>query len=521
MRLTFLIVAVLAGCVSPPPNELPTPDAGPADVRVDDTNVSGDFGFDGGGATDVNTPDADASNTDVGIDADLDSGPIATCTDAVRNADETDVDCGGTCPPCQLGQTCSIAADCDGTACLDDVCATPRSCREIQEANLGAGDGEYVIDPDGSGPLPELTVHCDMTSDRGVGYTMLRIEDDTLGAGIQDPYRAACEAVGLELVVPRSRAHGLALLAYNNGETPNLVGIYPESATNDVGLHNWEGRCQGQPCRFYLTDKRDNDANCGSITDTYEPSGDSTDDGALASWGPPLGRCPIGQFNDQGNWINETGYVLCSTNDAGPPTYESCLEISNADSLQATDIYGTHGNYTIQPQGASDPIEVYCDFTRDDGGYTYSKRDGAAVTAAEAQMQCARDGMQLFVPRTPTHLNNAFFVGLDNRIGPSGADDYLRFLGIYPEVAGASCANTRMRSDNVDCAFEAIDQERFFVHERSDLPEPDGSDLQTGESPVYVWGNAGNGTTDLLELFEAVDLPTTERFICHTGDKVP
>lgn len=43
-------------------------------------------------------------------------GP-ASCTDGVQNQDETDVDCGGSCPQCDLGESCLIAADCSSGIC--------------------------------------------------------------------------------------------------------------------------------------------------------------------------------------------------------------------------------------------------------------------------------------------------------------------------------------------------------------------------------------------------------------------
>lgn len=48
----------------------------------------------------------------------------ASCTDAVRNGDETDVDCSGSCPgKCGIGQTCSAKTDCARGTCLEGVCA--------------------------------------------------------------------------------------------------------------------------------------------------------------------------------------------------------------------------------------------------------------------------------------------------------------------------------------------------------------------------------------------------------------
>ncbi len=57
--------------------------------------------------------------------------PPASCTDSLKNQDETDVDCGGVkCGKCALGKACSVSSDCVGgnNTCTDGVCATATSC---------------------------------------------------------------------------------------------------------------------------------------------------------------------------------------------------------------------------------------------------------------------------------------------------------------------------------------------------------------------------------------------------------
>ena len=87
------------------------------------------------------------------VDGDCESGKCAlsfvgssvlvcqapSCTDGVRNGEETDVDCGNSvtytyvnpydaadCPPCQTGQLCLVATDCVEKVCTDGVCSPPR-----------------------------------------------------------------------------------------------------------------------------------------------------------------------------------------------------------------------------------------------------------------------------------------------------------------------------------------------------------------------------------------------------------
>jgi hypothetical protein len=49
----------------------------------------------------------------------------ATCADQVKNADETDTDCGGSCGPCGTGDTCAVAGDCVSGVCSSNVCQAP------------------------------------------------------------------------------------------------------------------------------------------------------------------------------------------------------------------------------------------------------------------------------------------------------------------------------------------------------------------------------------------------------------
>jgi hypothetical protein len=46
-----------------------------------------------------------------------------TCTDKIRNGGETDVDCGGSCPGCVVGDYCDVGGDCLSGICSSYLCA--------------------------------------------------------------------------------------------------------------------------------------------------------------------------------------------------------------------------------------------------------------------------------------------------------------------------------------------------------------------------------------------------------------
>ena len=53
-----------------------------------------------------------------------------SCTDTVQNGDESDVDCGGSCPPCANDEMCQENADCVSQACQGNICVAP-ACMDV------------------------------------------------------------------------------------------------------------------------------------------------------------------------------------------------------------------------------------------------------------------------------------------------------------------------------------------------------------------------------------------------------
>lgn len=66
------------------------------------------------------------------------------CTDLIRNGEETDVDCGGVCGPCAIGDRCTVNADCEDSTCNDGRC-TPLPCangvQDEMETDVDCGGG--------------------------------------------------------------------------------------------------------------------------------------------------------------------------------------------------------------------------------------------------------------------------------------------------------------------------------------------------------------------------------------------
>ncbi len=48
---------------------------------------------------------------------------VCSCIDGIKNFDETDIDCGGSCIKCQDGQDCNESNDCTSGLCTAGKCA--------------------------------------------------------------------------------------------------------------------------------------------------------------------------------------------------------------------------------------------------------------------------------------------------------------------------------------------------------------------------------------------------------------
>lgn len=76
--------------------------------------------------------------------AEAGAGPdLSRCDDALKNGEETDVDCGGRmCAPCTAGETCAMGTDCQSAICTNVVCQAP-SCTDLalngKETDLNCG----------------------------------------------------------------------------------------------------------------------------------------------------------------------------------------------------------------------------------------------------------------------------------------------------------------------------------------------------------------------------------------------
>lgn len=86
----------------------------------------------GCGAEETFTDDAGTNQSDAGTDAGSPDGGDEpdTCDDGIKNADETDVDCGGSCDSCAVGMDCVENEDCASGTCTNNVCVAAPTCTD-------------------------------------------------------------------------------------------------------------------------------------------------------------------------------------------------------------------------------------------------------------------------------------------------------------------------------------------------------------------------------------------------------
>lgn len=76
----------------------------------------------------------------------------ASCTDGIKNQDETDIDCGGTiCSDCANGKACLLNSDCQSNWCHNNIC-TQMTCSDGVQ-----NQGETGVDCGGPCPPCETT----------------------------------------------------------------------------------------------------------------------------------------------------------------------------------------------------------------------------------------------------------------------------------------------------------------------------------------------------------------------------
>jgi hypothetical protein len=151
--------------------------------------------------TTTETPDSSSSSG---------TPPEPGCADQIKNQDETDVDCGGSCGPCADGQACSSADDCASMACVAGTCVSTSCLVDADCAalttpcSLGVCDPQSFLctavadnqgEPCDDGTLCTLTAACTDGSCQPTKVVDCSALDSACTVGACVPETGACLAV--------------------------------------------------------------------------------------------------------------------------------------------------------------------------------------------------------------------------------------------------------------------------------------------------------------------------------------
>ena len=293
------------------------------------------------------------------------TGP--TCDDGELNGDESDVDCGGSCSPCDPGQACGGPADCADGVCSGGACAVAACDDGVQNQDESATDCGGACGP-----------NCPLGSTCNDGGDC--VTSSCVGGQCAEPSCSDGANNGAETDVDCGGPEC--------DPCPGGGGCLEDGDCLSLDCNG--GTCAGATCSDNIQNQGESDVDCGGPCDGCLPGGscgvaDDCDSQVCAAGicqvavcqdgvengeetgvdcgGPSCAKCPQGQ-GCVNNVDCMSGYCDGATNLC--VTYPSCLEILNAGLST-----GDH-NYSIDPDGVG-PLpaaQMYCDMTTDGGGWT-------------------------------------------------------------------------------------------------------------------------------------------------------
>jgi hypothetical protein len=134
----------------------------------------------------ISTPDFDIA--DDAPDADV----LAHCSDQEQNEGETDLNCGGPCPPCELGQMCAAPGDCVTGFCNENT-SRCEGCVDQEDCDhLG-----LVCADDGICKLP-LGAVCETADACASGYCASVCCDRGCGGSLNECESCVAASTGLD-----------------------------------------------------------------------------------------------------------------------------------------------------------------------------------------------------------------------------------------------------------------------------------------------------------------------------------
>ena len=223
-----------------------------------------------------------------GADGGTDAPVVPSCSDGIKDGNETDVDCGGSCAPCANQKDCTIAGDCQSGDCKNLVCV---ACAGDTDCATGA-----FCDPSNDGgscsPRKAQGVACTGSSQCASASCARGVCCDTACAGLCQACSNAVKGAG---------ADGLC---GNVGAGNDSLGQCVDQGAASCGT---DGECDGNgACQIYASGTVCLAAYCSTLTkDPSRAFSASTCDG--------MGTCTVGLLTACLPYVNCNGAVCATT----------------------------------------------------------------------------------------------------------------------------------------------------------------------------------------------------------------
>jgi hypothetical protein len=172
-----------------------------------------------------------------------------SCSDQIKNGDETDIDCGGGCGKCEIGDSCKVAVDCEDSDCKGGTC-TAFPCfngqLDVGETDVDCGGSTCRSCAGGQGCLVDRDCASGTCEAGGTckGYTSIAFDGGEVVPAGMKPYVAltadfdgdhrtdiaACDELGDEIFVFLSPPTGMlqAPATFSLKEAGKFPGgVYP------------------------------------------------------------------------------------------------------------------------------------------------------------------------------------------------------------------------------------------------------------------------------------------------------
>lgn len=134
------------------------------------------------------------------------------CFDNQLSPDETDVDCGGPCEPCAVGESCEQHDDCVTRVC-NQICLRLTSCLEIRNAGQLAS-GIYSIAPQNGSAFD---AYCDQQASGGGWTLVMKLASGSTALRFDAPYWTTMATLAETDLQPNTLPQGkdAKLIAFN------------------------------------------------------------------------------------------------------------------------------------------------------------------------------------------------------------------------------------------------------------------------------------------------------------------